>query len=150
MLECFKSRTGLGKRHNFCCCCCSDWCEMLGCFSCKVNRKVSLEMWLPPPLGGESVICLPKALVAFNLSKRCKLGAVCQSKLSKWNNTRVAHTQTRTCSPIPQTLILNWVRRSKSLGQIVSVLKSCGHSYGLAIRQGCGSRLRCPKTESTE
>ena len=80
MMECLKSRTGLGKWRDFSF---SDWCELLGCFSCKVNWKVLLGMWLPPPLGGEYVICVPKGLVAFNLSKRCKLGAVCQSKLSK-------------------------------------------------------------------
>lgn len=83
MMECLKSRTELGKWHCFFFFFFPDWCELWGCFSHKVNWKVLLGMWLFPPLGGECGICLPTALVAFNLSKCCKPGAVCQSKLSK-------------------------------------------------------------------
>lgn len=113
MMECLKSRTVLGKWHNFF----FSWLVWdVGLFLLQGDSE-SLGRNVASPLpGGECMICLPKALVAFNLSKRCKLGAVCQSKLSKWNNTRVAHTQTHICSPIPQTLILNWVRRNKDLG----------------------------------
>lgn len=51
MMACLNSRAALGKWHNFFSPF-SDWCEMVGCFSCKVNRKVLVGMWLPPALGG--------------------------------------------------------------------------------------------------
>lgn len=149
MMECLKSRTILGRWHFFFPR--VFWCEMLGRFYCKVNRKFLVGMWLPPLLGGEYVICLPKAWQP----------SICQN-VASWERSAKAnyqseithelhtHTDTHTCSPIPQTLILNWVRRNKDLGLIVGVLKRCGHSSALPITQVCVSRVGYPNTESTE
>lgn len=80
MMECLKSRTALGNSIIF-------FLFLIGVKCWVVPLQGELESLgrnvASPAARGERVICLPKALVAFNLSKRCKLGAVCQNKLSK-------------------------------------------------------------------